>query len=311
MSAAVELAGVRFANRVFAAAGCAGTGRELAHRADLTGFGAVITRSITVEPRAGLPSPRIAETPSGLVNALGLPGPGIDDFLERELPWLVENRAAVIVSIAADNAADYSRLAQRLRQEPGVLAVEVNLSNPITEAGRWAFAMEAGAAAGVVHAVRRNTASSVPVFAKLAGDTTDIVGVARACADAGANGFSLINAVRGLGIDTATGRPSLGSGSGGLSGPAIKPIALRAVWQVHAALPQIPIIASGGVQTGDDAAQMIMAGATAVAVGTALLTDPAAGARIERELAEMASTVPGGFGGMLGCAHGEAAAWSG
>lgn len=305
MSTSIEIAGVGFAHPVFAAAGCAGTGRELPQQADLTGFGAVITRSITAEPRAGLPSPRIAETPAGLVNALGLPGPGVEQFLAEELPWLVSRGVPVIVSIAADSAADYSRLAQRLRQADGILAVEVNLSNPVVEPGRFPFAMDAGAAGGVVHAVRRNTAVGVPVFAKLAGDTTDVVGVARACAGAGADGVSLINAVRAVGIDAAAESPSLGATVGGLSGPAIKPIALRAVWEVHAAIPELPIIASGGIRTGTDAAEMIMAGATAVSVGTALLTDPAAGTRVRQELAEIVARHEGGLAALLGRAHQE------
>ena len=305
MSMAITIAGVEFAHPVFAAAGCAGTGRELPPQADLAGFGAVITRSITADPRAGLPSPRIAETPAGLVNALGLPGPGIEQFLSEELPWLVDRGVPVIASIAADSAADYARLAQRLRQAAGILAVEVNLSNPVTEPGRFPFAMEAGAAGGVVHAVRRNTAVGIPVFAKLAGDTTDIVGVARACAGAGADGVSLINAVRAMGISGDVEQPSLGATIGGLSGPAIKPIALRAVWEVHAAIPELPIIASGGVRSGADAAEMMMAGATAVSVGTALLTDPAAGTRVRDELAAIVARREGGLATLLGCAHQE------
>ncbi len=308
MTDAVDLAGQHFANRVFAAAGCAGTGRELPPQADLAGLGAVITRSITPEARAGLAAPRIAETPSGLVNALGLPGPGVEGFLTDELPWLVEHGAAVIVSIAAESAADYARLAQRLRQITGIVAVEVNLSNPVTDSGRLPVAMDAGLAGGVVHAVRRNTAAGIPVLAKLAGDTTDVVAVARSCAGAGADGVSLINAVRGMGIDVATGQPSLGAWLGGLSGPAIKPIALRAVWEVHAALPELPIIASGGVRTGTDAAEMMMAGASAVSIGTALLTDPAAGTRIREELAAIAAQRVGGYAGLLGCAHREVTA---
>jgi dihydroorotate dehydrogenase (NAD+) catalytic subunit len=305
MSLCTELAGIDLATPVIAAAGCAGTGRELARNADLRDFAAVVTRSITGEPQAGLAPPRLAETPSGLVNALGLPGPGIEEFLERELPWLLRAGATVIVSIAAATAADFGRIAQRLRQAEGITAVEVNLSNPIVAEGTRSFAMDASAAAGVIHAVRRNTAAAVPVFAKLAGDCTDVVAVARACAAGGADGVSLINAVRGMGIDVATGRPALGTAIGGLSGPAIKPIALRAVWEVYAALPDLPIIASGGVQTGVDALEMIMAGARAVAVGTALLTDPASGARIRDELAALVAADGRHVGELVGCAHVE------
>ncbi len=305
MSGTVEIAGARFPRPVFAASGCAGSGRELVGHCDLRDFGAIITRSITPTPRAGLRPPRLAETPSGLINALGLPGPGIEQFLAEELPWLVDHGATVIVSIAADSGPDFARIAQRLRQAPGVAAVEVNLSYPVSDLARRPFAMDPNAAAGVVHVVRRNTAAGVPVFAKLAGDTTDIVAVARACANGGADGLSLINAVRGLGIDSAAARPSLGAAVGWLSGPAIKPIALRAVWEVHAELPAVPIIASGGVQTGVDALEMIMAGASAVAVGSALLTDPSAGARVGRELAELVARRGADLSALIGCAHVE------
>jgi dihydroorotate dehydrogenase (NAD+) catalytic subunit len=299
----VQLAGIPLRSPILAASGCAGTGRELAQYGDLSQFGAIVTRSITTEPQAGLPSPRLCETPSGLINALGLPGPGIDAFLDTELPWLNEHGVTVIVSIVADSPADFGRLAQRLRQVDGVAGVEVNLSNPLVAAGQYSFAMDPSAAGSVVHAVRRNTATGVPVFAKLAGDVTDIVAVARSCVAAGCDGLSLINAVRGFAVDADLRRPGLGSGVGGVSGPAIKPIALRAVWQVHQALPEVAILASGGVATGRDAAEMMMAGASAVAIGTAILSDPAAGARIHWELLDFLSARDEDLNGLVGCLH--------
>ena len=234
---------------VLAASGCAGTGRELQRFTDIGASGPLITRSITTEPRAGARVPRLVETPSGLVNALGLPGPGSTSSSPVSCPWLLEQGATVVVSLVGASARRTSpRLAQRLRQVDGVAAIEVNLSNPV--AGRPApLAVDAGAAAGVVHPVRRNTATGVPVFAKLAGDATDVVAVARVCVTAGADGLSLINAVRRPSDRRETRPARWAAVIGGLSGPAIKPIALRAVWQVHAALPDGP---DHGQRWGDD-----------------------------------------------------------
>lgn len=282
-----QLAGLTLKSPVLAASGCAGTGRELVRFVPLDSFGAFITRSVTLLPRAGRPTPRLVETPSGLLNAIGIPGPGIDAFLGGELPWLVENGATVVVSIAGEDVADYGRLAQRLRQVQEVAAIEVNLSSPLVPRGRLPFSAEQGPAAAVVQAVRRNTSSTVPIFAKLSGDVADIVSVGRACAQAGADGLSLINAMRAMSLDTDLARPSLGSGSGGLSGPAIRPVALRAVWETARELPKIPILASGGVRSGRDALEMVMAGASAVSLGSVLVSDPSAGQRVTAELADL------------------------
>lgn len=295
----IDLAGLRLGNAVLAASGCAGTGRELARFTDLSGFGALVTRSITLEPRSGGASPRLVESPSGLVNAIGVPGPGVEAFLADELPWLRQTGTAVIVSLWADHLGDWAKLAQRLRQVEGIAAIEVNLSNPVDRAVRD----QAAAATGIVHQVRRNTAVSVPVFAKLGIDAGDVVAVTRSVAGAGAAGVSLINAVRAVHVDVATGRPGLGSVFGGLSGPAIRPIAMRAVWEVHDQLPDLPIIASGGVMTGADALAMVLAGASAVAVGTALLHDPSAGTRITAELAQLLAQRGAGVAALRGAAH--------
>ncbi|MDP4013415.1 MAG: dihydroorotate dehydrogenase [Candidatus Nanopelagicales bacterium] len=299
-----EIAGLALRSPVLAASGCAGTGRELAKFEPLDSFGAVITRSVTLQARAGRPTPRLVETPSGLLNAIGIPGPGIDGFLADELPWLVDHGATVVASIAAGDAADYGRLAQRLRQVRDIAGIEVNLSSPLVPRGRLPFSAEPGPAAAVVQAVRRSTSSSVPVFAKLSGDVGDVVAVGRACVQAGADGLSLINAMRAMSVDVDLTRPALGSGSGGLSGPAIRPVALRAVWETARELPKTPIVASGGIRSGRDALEMLLAGASAVALGSVLIADPSAGRRVSAELAElMDSRGAKSIGELIGLAH--------
>jgi dihydroorotate dehydrogenase (NAD+) catalytic subunit len=271
-------------NPVMTAAGCGGTGRELARFFDVTKLGAVVTPSITPSARAGRPAPRLVETPSGVLTATGLQGPGIDTFLSRDLPWLDEHGARTIVSIAGGSVEEYAEVAGRLAEAPGVLAVEINTSCPNVEDRGLMFAAHPQAAASVVRAVRTRTRRGVPVLAKLSADVTDIVGVAMACADAGADGLSMINTLHGMSVDTTTLRPRLAGVTGGLSGPAIRPVAVRCVYQVHAALPEVPIVGMGGVRTGLDALELILAGASAIAVGTANFHDPSACVRILREL---------------------------
>jgi dihydroorotate dehydrogenase subfamily 1 len=279
-----RLGPVELPNPVLTASGCGGTGRDLAQFTDLSRLGGFITPSVLPQPRAGRPTPRMAETPGGMVSALGLPGPGIDTFLRRDLPFLAEQGARTIVSVGGNSVADYAEVARRLRDETAVCAVEVNVACPNAEDRGLVFASRPSAAADVVRAVRTHIRPGVPVFAKLSPDVSDLVTIALACADAGADGLSLINTVLGMAIDTTTLRPALSGVSGGLSGPAIRPIAIRSVYQVHAALPQLPIIGVGGIATGLDALEFILAGASAVAVGTTLFHDPSAAARIVREL---------------------------
>jgi dihydroorotate dehydrogenase (NAD+) catalytic subunit len=271
-------------NPIMTAAGCGGLGRELARFFDIAKLGAIITPSISPEARAGRPTPRLAETPSGVLNATGLQGPGTEMFLDRDLPWLVEQGARTIVSIAGNSVEDYTEVAGSLGSAPGVTAIEINTSCPNVEDRGLMFAAHPMAASELVRAVRARTPRGIPVLAKLSADVTDIVGVAMACADAGADGLSLINTLHGMAIDTTTMRPRLAGVTGGLSGPAIRPIAVRCVYQVHAALPELPIIGMGGVRTGLDALELILAGASAVAVGTANFHDPSACVRILREL---------------------------
>ncbi len=285
-----RLGSVTFPNPVFTASGCAAAGQELDQFFDVSLLGGVVTKSITVAPRAGRPTPRMAETPSGMLNSIGLQGPGIEAFLDRDLRWLAERGARAVVSIAGGSVDEFAKLASRLRGRPGLAMVEVNISCPNVEDRGQVFACDPRAAAAVVQAVRRNTAPGVPVFAKLSPDVTSIVEVAQACAAAGADGLSVINTLLGLAIDTTTMRPVLAGVTGGLSGPAIRPVAVRCVWQVHQALPDVPILGMGGIRTGLDALEFVLAGASAVSVGTAVFGDPSAPVRVLDELAAALSS---------------------
>jgi dihydroorotate dehydrogenase (NAD+) catalytic subunit len=278
-----DLAKLVVPDPVFTASGCAAAGQELAAFNDLAAIGGVVTKSIQLAPRSGRPTPRMAETPSGMLNSIGLQGPGIDVFLDRDLRWLADHAVRAVVSIAGSSVDDYAKLAARLRGQP-VAMIEVNISCPNVEDRGQVFACDRNAAAAVVHAVRRNAPTGVPVFAKLSPDVTDIVAIAQACVDAGADGLSLINTTLGIVIDTDAMRPTLAGVTGGLSGPAIRPLALRCVWQVHAALPEVPLMGIGGIRTGIEALEFVLAGASAVQVGTVIFHDPSAPARISREL---------------------------
>jgi dihydroorotate dehydrogenase (NAD+) catalytic subunit len=305
-----RLAGVEFPNPVFTASGCAAAGQELDQFFDVTALGGVVTKSIMVEPRSGRATPRMAETPSGMVNSIGLQGPGIDAFLEHDLAWLAERGARAVVSIAGGSVDDYARLATLLKGRPGLSMVEVNISCPNVEDRGQVFACDPRAASEVVAAVRRNTAPGVPVFAKLSPDVTDIAAIARSCVAAGADGLSVINTLLGLVIDTTTMRPVLGGVTGGLSGPAIRPVAVRCVWQVHQALPDVPILGMGGIRTGLDALEFVLAGASAVSVGTTVFGDPTAPVRILGELtAALASRGFERVADAVGLAHRPPAAY--
>lgn len=284
---ATDLAGVEFPNPIFTASGCAAYGQELDQFFDVAKLGGVVTKSIMINARAGRPTPRMAETPAGMLNSIGLQGPGIDKFIERDLPWLAERGARTVVSIAGSSVEEYAKLAQKLRGRAGVALIEVNISCPNVEDRGQVFACDAGAAAAVLSAVKRS--ASVPVFAKLSPDVTDIAAIARACVVGGADGLSLINTLLGMVIDTKRMRPALAGTTGGLSGPAIRPVAVRCVWQVRQALPDIPIIGMGGIRTGNDALEFLLAGASAVSVGTAVFGDPQAPVRVLRELRQLLS----------------------
>ena len=279
------LAGVEFPNPIFTASGCAAAGQELDQFFDVSLLGGIVTKSIMLEPRSGRATPRMAETPSGMLNSIGLQGPGIDAFLDKDLPWLAERGARAVVSIAGGSVEDYVRLAQKLRGRPGLTMVEVNISCPNVEDRGQVFACDPRAAAGVITAVKRAMSPGVPVFAKLSPDVTDITEIARACVDAGSDGLSVINTLLGMVIDTTTMRPALGGITGGLSGPAIRPVAVRCVWQIRQALPDVPLLGMGGIRTGLDALELVLAGADAVSVGTSVFGDPTAPVRVLDELA--------------------------
>ena len=280
------LVGITLPNPVMTASGCAGTGKELDAFFDVAEVGAIVSGSITLDSRAGWPTPRMVETPSGMLNAIGLQGPGIDGFLATELPWLVQRKARAIVSIAGSSLGEYAELARRVGNSPGVTAVEVNISCPNVEDRGLVFGCDPYQASKVINVVRRDVPRGIPVLAKLTPDVTSIVDVAEAVVNAGADGLVMMNTTLGMAIDPVTLRPTLGGTTGGLSGPAIHPVAVRCVWEVHAAMPEVPIVGVGGVRTGFDALELLLAGAVAVQVGTVIFHDPSAPARVVSELRE-------------------------
>ena len=277
----------RFNNPIFTASGCASSGQELAQFFPLTELGAVVTKSIMTKPRTGRATPRMVETASGMLNSIGLQGPGIDAFLENDIPWLVENKVKVIVSIAGETVDEYGVLARRLRAVAGISAVEVNISCPNVENRGQVFACHPESAIAVIEAVRRNIGGELPIVAKLSPDVTDIVAIASSVINAGVDGLALINTLLGMVIDTNTMKPKLAGKTGGLSGPAIRPVAVRAIYQVHQAFPNIPIVGMGGVSNGRDAFELVLAGASAVSIGTASFSNPTAALSIKNELSAL------------------------
>ena len=276
-----------FPSPLFTARGCASSGKELAQFIDLREIGAVVTKSVMSKPRHGRATPRMAETPSGMINSIGLQGPGIDQFLAHDLPWLVSQKARVIVSIAGETVEEYATLARKVRSAPGISALEVNISCPNVENRGLVFACDPDASRRVIDGVRKTLGGELPIIAKLSPDVTDLVSIAKGVVDAGADGLALINTVLSMVINLDTMRPHLGGKTGGLSGPAIRPIAVRAIYQVHEALPAVPILGMGGVASGRDALELILAGAKGVSVGTASFGDPAAIITIQNELKEL------------------------
>ncbi len=276
-----------FSSPLFTASGCASSGKELAQFIDLREIGAVVTKSVMSKPRHGRATPRMAETPSGMINSIGLQGPGIDQFLAHDLPWLVSQKARVIVSIAGETVEEYATLARKVRSAPGISALEVNISCPNVENRGLVFACDPDASRRVIDGVRKTLGGELPIIAKLSPDVTDLVSIAKGVVDAGADGLALINTVLSMVINLDTMRPHLGGKTGGLSGPAIRPIAVRAIYQVHEALPTVPILGMGGVASGRDALELILAGAKGVSVGTASFGDSAAIITIQNELKDL------------------------
>lgn len=277
----VAVAGIKMRNPVMTASGTFGYGAEFADYLDLESIGAMISKGLSLKPKAGNPTPRIVETPGGMLNAIGLQNVGIDAFIQQKLPYLKNVNTPVIVNLYGNTLEEYGEVAARLDGLSGVAGIEVNISCPNVKQGGIVFGTDPGAAQEVVRLVKKNTAK--PMIVKLSPNVTDVVLMAKACADAGADALSLINTLTGMAIDLERRRPVLANVTGGLSGPAIKPVALRMVWQVAKAV-KLPLIGIGGIMNGRDALEFMLAGATAVQVGTASFLDPSAAQRIAREM---------------------------
>lgn len=276
----VEIAGIKMQNPVLVASGTFGSGVEYAPVFDVSKLGALVTKGLTLNPCPGNEPPRICETPAGLLNAIGLQNPGVESFIDDILPQMLDFGIPVIANIAGRTKEEFIALAERLT-DTGVAGLEMNISCPNVKAGGMALGTVPEAAAEIVEAVVQST--DLPVIVKLTPNVTDIVGLARAVADAGAHALSLINTLLGMAIDVEARKPVLGNVTGGLSGPAIRPVAVRAVWAVSQAV-DLPIIGMGGICTGRDALEFILAGASAVAVGSAFFHDPLAAVKIIEDL---------------------------
>jgi dihydroorotate dehydrogenase (NAD+) catalytic subunit len=270
------VAGIPLKNPVLVASGTFGAGREASAFVDVAHLGGVIVKSVTITPWKGKPTPRMCETPSGMLNAIGIQNKGVDHFIVEDLPWLVKRKATVFGSIAGNTVEEFVRIADKLRTGArDMAAVEVNISCPNLEDRNNMFAHSPQATADVISGVK-GALKRVPVFAKLSPNYTPLTDIAAAALDAGADGLSLVNTVMGMAIDVERRRPKLAGTYGGLSGPAIRPVAVRAVHEVHSAFPHVPLIGQGGIVTAEDALELILAGASAVAVGTANFVEPRA-----------------------------------
>lgn len=277
----VEIAGIKMRNPVMTASGTFGYGEEFAGYVDLESLGAIITKGLSLKPRAGNPTPRIVETQGGMLNAIGLQNVGIDAFIDKKVPFFRTITTPVIANFFGNTPDEYAEMAGLLDRIPEVAAMEVNISCPNVKHGGIVFGTDPKSAYAVVKLVREATCK--PVIVKLSPNVTDIVEMAHACADAEADALSLINTLTGMAIDLEKRRPVLANVTGGLSGPAIKPVALRMVWQVARAV-KIPVIGIGGIMTAGDALEFILAGATAVQIGTANFLEPGAAQTIARDI---------------------------
>jgi dihydroorotate dehydrogenase (NAD+) catalytic subunit len=268
---AVELPGLSLKNPIMPASGCFGFGREYAQFYDLSKLGAIMIKATTKEPRFGNPTPRVAETPSGMLNAIGLQNPGLEKVMEEELPWLAQFDVPIIANVAGSTMEEYVEVAKHISKAPNVHALELNISCPNVKKGGIAFGTVPEIAAELTKLVKE--VSEVPVYVKLSPNVTNIVEMAKAIEAAGADGLTMINTLLGMRIDVKTAKPILANRTGGLSGPAIKPIAIRMIYEVSQAV-SIPIIGMGGVQSAEDVIEFFYAGASAVAIGTANFIDP-------------------------------------
>lgn len=282
MNLSVDLCGVRLKNPVIAASGCFGFGREMAAFSDLDALGGIALKAVTLERREGNPPPRVAETPSGVLNSVGLQNPGLAAFLREEVPWLETLDTALFANIAGSTSDEYCRVAEGMG-ETAIPFVELNISCPNVREGGAAFGARPEQVGAITRAVRAVCRKKLIV--KLSPNTADIAENALAAQEAGADGVSLINTLMGMAVDVHTRRPILGNVTGGLSGPAVRPVALRMVWQAARAV-RIPVIGMGGILTGEDAVAFLLAGARAVMVGTAHLIHPDACLRVAAGIGE-------------------------
>jgi dihydroorotate dehydrogenase (NAD+) catalytic subunit len=267
----LELAGIKLKNPVMVASGTFGYGEEFNELIDLNRLGAIITKTVTLKSKAGNPPPRTTETAAGMLNSIGLQNEGVDHLISHYLPFLKSFDTPVIVNIAGETIEEYAEVARRLKSEPVVKGIEINISCPNVKKGGMVFGCDPQLTKEVVSAVRK--ATSLPLIVKLTPNVTDIAAIAKSAVEAGADAISLINTLLGMAIDVKAGKPKLATYTGGLSGPAIKPVAVRMVWQVYQAV-KVPIIGMGGIMNTEDALEFILAGASAVAVGTASFINP-------------------------------------
>jgi len=268
---AVKLPGLDLKNPIIPASGCFGFGREFAELYDLSKLGSIMIKAATLEARPGNPTPRVAETSAGMLNAIGLQNPGVDKIIESELPFLEQFDLPIIANIAGTTQEDYVETARKISQAPNVAALEVNISCPNVKVGGITFGTDSVVAGELTKAIK--SVSAVPVYVKLSPNVTDIVAIAKAVEEAGADGITMINTLLGMRLDLKTGKPVIANGTGGLSGPAIKPVAIRMIHDVYKTV-NIPIIGMGGVSCAEDVLEMMYAGAGAVAIGTANFVDP-------------------------------------
>ncbi|WP_187143794.1 dihydroorotate dehydrogenase [Bacillus tuaregi] len=267
----VKLPGLNLKNPVMPASGCFGFGREYSQLYDLNSLGAIMIKATTVEPRFGNPTPRVAETSAGMLNAIGLQNPGLQKVVDEELPWLTQFDVPIIANVAGSTEEDYVIVAEEISKAPNVHALELNISCPNVKEGGIAFGTIPEVAQNLTRKVKE--ASSVPVYVKLSPNVSNIVEMAKAVEAGGADGLTMINTLVGMRIDLKSGRPILANKTGGLSGPAVKPVAIRMIYEVSQQV-NLPIIGMGGIQSAEDVIEYFYAGASAVAVGTANFVDP-------------------------------------
>ena len=296
MNTSVKIAGVTFKNPVITASGTFGFGKEYSEFYPLSALVGICTKGLTIEERQGNPSPRVAETPSGMLNSVGLQNPGVDYYLEHYDKWLSEQGTVVIADIAGHKLEDYSAMARKISQSRADM-VELNISCPNVRSGGMAFGVEPASVRRVTEAVKR--ACDKPVITKLTPNVSNIADNARAAEDGGADAISLINTLTGMAVDYRTRRPILANNTGGLSGPCVKPVALKMVWDCYNAV-KIPIIGLGGIQSYTDVLEFMICGATAVQVGTATLSDPYAAYNIAKDLEKYAEENDVDINGLIG-----------